>query len=106
MFTCMFNYDGIHGQWEHNELKLKDEKTLFFVSIESLSAFNYVRLFLVDFSLIWKDNKEATTPNLSKSAIRAPYRLSTSAIKSANRVRFLIHVSQAWVGLGSSKLNP
>lgn len=26
----MFNYDGIHGQWEHNELKLKDEKTLFF----------------------------------------------------------------------------
>ena len=26
----MFKYDSVHGQWKHNELKLKDEKTLLF----------------------------------------------------------------------------
>ncbi|KAH0866294.1 hypothetical protein HID58_083505 [Brassica napus] len=28
--TYMFKYDSVHGQWKHNELKLKDEKTLLF----------------------------------------------------------------------------
>ncbi|GKE47522.1 glyceraldehyde-3-phosphate dehydrogenase 3, cytosolic, partial [Tanacetum coccineum] len=28
--TYMFNYDTIHGQWKHHELKVKDKKTLFF----------------------------------------------------------------------------
>lgn len=26
----MFKYDSVHGQWKHNELKVKDEKTLLF----------------------------------------------------------------------------
>ncbi|KAL4573866.1 hypothetical protein LXL04_020686 [Taraxacum kok-saghyz] len=28
--TYMFKYDSVHGQWKHNELKVKDEKTLLF----------------------------------------------------------------------------
>jgi glyceraldehyde 3-phosphate dehydrogenase len=28
--TYMFKYDSVHGQWKHNELKIKDEKTLLF----------------------------------------------------------------------------
>jgi len=28
--TYMFNYDTVHGQWKHHELKVKDEKTLLF----------------------------------------------------------------------------
>lgn len=30
MQTYMFKYDSVHGQWKHNELKVKDEKTLLF----------------------------------------------------------------------------
>ncbi|WRX18882.1 Glyceraldehyde 3-phosphate dehydrogenase, partial [Theobroma cacao] len=28
--TYMFRYDSVHGQWKHNELKVKDSKTLLF----------------------------------------------------------------------------
>ncbi|KAF2314168.1 hypothetical protein GH714_023837 [Hevea brasiliensis] len=28
--TYMFKYDTVHGQWKHNELKVKDDKTLLF----------------------------------------------------------------------------
>ncbi|KAK9063505.1 hypothetical protein SSX86_017375 [Deinandra increscens subsp. villosa] len=28
--TYMFKYDTVHGQWKHDELKVKDEKTLLF----------------------------------------------------------------------------
>ncbi|CAN1321752.1 Glyceraldehyde-3-phosphate dehydrogenase 2, cytosolic [Linum perenne] len=28
--TYMFKYDSVHGQWKHNELKVKDSKTLLF----------------------------------------------------------------------------
>ncbi|KAJ4870991.1 hypothetical protein Rs2_47391 [Raphanus sativus] len=28
--TYMFKYDSVHGQWKHNELRIKDEKTLLF----------------------------------------------------------------------------
>ena len=26
----MFQYDSVHGQWKHGELKVKDESTLLF----------------------------------------------------------------------------
>ncbi|KAL0327342.1 UNVERIFIED_CONTAM: Glyceraldehyde-3-phosphate dehydrogenase GAPC1, cytosolic [Sesamum angustifolium] len=28
--TYMFKYDSVHGHWKHNEVKMKDEKTLLF----------------------------------------------------------------------------
>ncbi|KAG6470053.1 hypothetical protein ZIOFF_071071 [Zingiber officinale] len=28
--TYMFKYDTVHGQWKHNEIKVKDSKTLLF----------------------------------------------------------------------------
>nr|ABK24614.1 unknown [Picea sitchensis] len=28
--TYMFKYDSVHGQWKHNEVKVKDSKTLLF----------------------------------------------------------------------------
>ncbi|KAL9154022.1 hypothetical protein ABFS82_10G085800 [Erythranthe guttata] len=28
--TYMFKYDSVHGQWKHDELTVKDEKTLLF----------------------------------------------------------------------------
>ena len=28
--TYMFKYDSVHGQWKHNEIKVKDSKTLLF----------------------------------------------------------------------------
>ena len=28
--TYMFKYDTVHGQWKHNDLKIKDDKTLLF----------------------------------------------------------------------------
>lgn len=28
--TYMFKYDSVHGQWKHNEITVKDEKTLLF----------------------------------------------------------------------------
>ncbi|KAG7015971.1 Glyceraldehyde-3-phosphate dehydrogenase, cytosolic, partial [Cucurbita argyrosperma subsp. argyrosperma] len=28
--TYMFKYDGVHGQWKHHDIKVKDGKTLLF----------------------------------------------------------------------------
>lgn len=45
--TYMFKYDSVHGQWKHNELKVKDSKTLLFGSKEvTVFGFRYLYLYL------------------------------------------------------------
>ena len=45
--TYMFKYDSVHGQWKHNELKVKDSKTLLFGSKEvAVFGFRYLYLYL------------------------------------------------------------
>ncbi|CAH8356284.1 unnamed protein product [Eruca vesicaria subsp. sativa] len=55
----MFKYDSVHSQWKHNELKLKDEKTLLFGEAEDIPWGEAGADFVVESTGVFTDKDKA-----------------------------------------------